>query len=437
MSDKKNPSRREFVKASAGALAGASVLGGLSLSRSAHAAGSDVIKVALIGCGGRGTSAVGQQMGADKGVRLIAVADTFEENVTARLKQLRRYEDQIDLPSDRIFIGLDAYKKALATDAELVVLATPPGFRPSQYKAAVEAGKHIFMEKPCCVDAPGYKVLQEANKLADEKELMVGVGLQRRHEGKYKETIQRIHDGAIGDVMSTRVYWNGQGIWNKTRKEGMTEMEYQVFNWYHFCWVCGDNICEQHIHNLDVGNWVQDAHPIEANGMGGCELRYEGGQAGTGQIFDHHFVEFTYENGAKMYSQCRHIRGCWQEIAEYAHGTKGSADCKKGEIFDANGEQVWKTTGGGGGHQQEQTDLLAALRAGERYNEGPYGATSSMTAVLGRMATYSGNVVKWADAVEKGESEFPEQLAWDAPAPVQKDEAGNYPIPKPGVYKAY
>ncbi len=437
MSDKKNPSRREFVKASAGAIAGASALGSLSLTRSAHAAGSEVIKVALIGCGGRGTSAVGQQMGADKGVRLIAIADVFQENVSARLKQLKRYGDQMDLPSDRIFIGLDAYKKTLATDADLVVLATPPGFRPIQYKAAVEAGKHIFMEKPCCVDAPGYKVLQEANKLADEKELMVGVGLQRRHEGKYKETVERLHDGAIGDVMFTRVYWNGKGIWNKTRKEGMTEMEYQVFNWYHFCWVCGDNICEQHIHNLDVGNWVQGAHPIEANGMGGCERRYEGGHAGTGQIFDHHFVEYTYENGAKMYSQCRHMAGCWQEISEYAHGTKGSANCKKGTIFDANGEQVWQTAGGRGGHQQEQTDLLAALRAGERYNEGPYGATSSMTAVLGRMATYSGKVVKWGEAVEKGTSEFPEQLAWDAPAPVQKDEAGNYPIPKPGVYKAY
>jgi len=438
MSDKntKKPSRREFVRASAGAIAGASVLGGLSLTRSAHAAGSEVIKVALIGCGGRGSGAVAQQMNADKGVKLIAVADAFEQNANGVLNKLKKYGDQVDVPSDQIFVGLDAYKKALATDADLVILATPPGFRPSQYKASVEAGKQIFMEKPCCIDAAGYRILQEANKLADEKNLMVGVGLQRRHEGRYMETVQRLHDGAIGDVMFTRVYWNGNGIWNRGRKEGMSEMEYQVFNWYHFCWVSGDNICEQHIHNLDVGNWVQNAHPIEANGMGGCERRYEGGTAGTGQIFDHHFVEFTYENGAKMYSQCRHMAGCWRQVSEAAHGTKGSSN-PSGKIFDANGEEVWRTTGGGGGHQQEQTDLLAALRAGERYNEGPYGATSSMTAVLGRMATYSGNVVKWDDAVEKGTSELPEQLAWDAPAPVQKDEAGNYPIPKPGEYKAY
>lgn len=436
MSDTKQPSRREFVKASAGAIAGASVLGGLSLSRSAHAAGSEVIKVGLIGCGGRGTGAVAQQMNADKGVKLIAVADAFEDRATGALKKLNRYGDQVAVPDDQIFVGLDAYKKVIATDADLVVLATPPGFRPPQYKAAVEADKQIFMEKPCCVDAPGYRMLQDANKLADEKNLMVGVGLQRRHEGRYMETVQRIHDGAIGDVMFTRVYWNGRGIWNRPRKEGMSEMEYQVHNWYHFCWVCGDNICEQHIHNLDVGNWVQGGHPIEANGMGGCERRYEGGAAGTGQIFDHHFIEFTYENGAKMYSQCRHMANCWTQVSEFAHGTKGSSN-PSGKIYDTNGEEIWKTTGGGGGHQQEQTDLLAALRAGERYNEGPYGATSSMTAVLGRMATYSGVVVKWDDAVEKGASEFPEELAWNAPAPVQKDEAGNYPIPKPGAYKAY
>jgi len=337
MSDTKQPSRREFVKASAGAIAGASVLGGLSLSRSAHAAGSEVIKVGLIGCGGRGTGAVAQQMNADKGVKLIAVADAFEDRATGALKKLKRYGDQVAVPDDQIFVGLDAYKKVIATDADLVVLATPPGFRPPQYKAAVEAGKQIFMEKPCCVDAPGYRTLQEANKLADEKNLMVGVGLQRRHEGRYMETVQRLHDGAIGDVMFTRVYWNGRGIWNRPRQDGMSEMEYQVHNWYHFCWVCGDNICEQHIHNLDVGNWVQGGHPIEANGMGGCERRYEGGAAGTGQIFDHHFIEFTYENGAKMYSQCRHMANCWTQVSEFAHGTKGSSN-PSGKIYDANGE---------------------------------------------------------------------------------------------------
>jgi predicted dehydrogenase len=433
MSDTSKPSRRDFLKTST--VAGAGVLGGLSLARSAHAAGSEVIKVALIGSGGRGTGAVAQQMNADKGVKLIAVADAFEQKSQGAVDRLKRqFPDQVDVPPERVFSGLDAYKHALATDADLVAMASPPGFRPRHFKAAIEAGKHVFMEKPCCVDGPGYKILLEACKQADDKNLIVGVGLQRRHEPNYMETIQRIHDGAIGEVMFTRVYWNGGGIWNRQREDWMTEMAYQVWNWYHFCWVSGDNICEQHIHNLDIGNWVKDAHPVEANGMGGCERRYEGGAKGTGQIFDHHFVEFTYADGGKMYSQCRHMKGCWSNVSEAAIGTKGTSNCS-GHI---DGENEWRFTGKGvSGHQQEQTDLIATLRAGERYNEGFYGATSSMTAVLGRLATYSGKVVKWDDAVEKGFSEFPERLAWDAPAPVEKNAEGDYPIPVPGEFKAH
>ena len=209
-------------------------------------------------------------------------------------------------------------------------------------------------------------------------------------------------------------------------------MEYQVYNWYHFCWLCGDNICEQHIHNLDVGNWViGTSHPVEANGMGGCTARYLGDTKGTGQIFDHHFVEFTYADGTKMFSQCRHMKAPGRSVSEAAHGTKGTSNCA-GEI---DGENEWRFDGKGvSGHQQEQTDLIAALRAGKRYNEGYYGATSSMTAVLGRMANYSGKVVKWDDAMASDITEFPENLAWDAPAPVQKDDDGDYPIPIPGLF---
>jgi len=216
----------------------------------------------------------------------------------------------------------------------------------------------------------------------------------------------------------------------------MNEMQYQVHNWYHFCWLSGDNISEQHIHNLDIGNWVQgeDAHPVEANGMGGCTARYLGDLKGTGQIFDHHFVEFTYANGAKMFSQCRHMRNCWNSVSEAAHGTKGTSNCA-GRI---DGENEWRFTGKGvSGHQQEQTDLVAALRAGERYNEGYYGATSSMTSVLGMNANYSGKIVKWDDLVNKGKDLAPDDLTWDSPPPVQKDENGDYPIPMPGVYNPF
>jgi predicted dehydrogenase len=449
MSQTKRPSRRDFLKGSTAAVASAALAGGLSVARTAHAQGSDVIKVALIGAGGRGRGAVDQQMNADKNLKLIAVADAFETKINDTLNLLnKRHPDKVDVPADRIFTGLDAYKKALATEADVVVLASPPGFRPRHYKAAVEAGKQIFMEKPCCVDAAGYRILMAANKLADEKGLMVGVGLQRRHQPDYMETVAKIHDGAIGKVMFTRVYWNGGSIWNRSRsglaeilKREPSEMEYQVWNWYHFCWVSGDNICEQHIHNLDIGNWVMgDKHPIEANGMGGCTARYLGENKGTGQIFDHHFVEYVYDDGTRMYSQCRHMKRTFGAIWEAAHGTEGSlAETRRGhKLLRPDGEVAWEFRGQKvSGHQQEQTDLVAALRAGKRYNEGWYGANSSMTAVLGRVANYSGKVVKWDELVEKGTTEFPENLDWDAPAPVQKDQNGDYPIPMPGVFNPF
>jgi len=437
MSDTKKPSRRQFLHESATIVAGTALAGSLSIARGAHAAGSDVIKVALVGAGGRGTGAVAQLMNADKNLKLIAVADAFEDRATKAIEKLtKQHGDQVDVPRECVFIGLEAYKDALATDADLAVLATPPGFRPIQYRAAVEAGKQIFMEKPCCVDAPGYRLLMETNNLADEKGLMVGVGLQRRHEPRYMDTVKRIQDGAIGDVKFLRVYWNGGGIWNRKREPGMTEMQYQVYNWYHFCWVSGDNICEQHIHNIDVGNWVMgDQHPVEANGMGGCTARYLGENKGTGQIFDHHFVEFTFADGTKMFSQCRHMKNTFGSVSEWAHGTKGYSDIKSARVFaDTEWQSEAKKVSG---HQQEQTDLIAALRAGQRYNEGYYGANSSMTAVLGRIANYSGKVVKWDELVAKGTSEFPDRLTWDAPAPVRKNADGDYPIPMPGVYNPY
>lgn len=434
-------SRRDFLKATAAA--GAVLAGGLSLARSAHAAGSDELKVALIGCGGRGTGAAMNCLEADEAVRIVAVADAFEDKArgaAGNLKKNKQYGSRVDLPDERVFFGLDAYQKAIDSGVDMIVTATPPGFRPMIYAAAIKAGKHVFMEKPCCVDAPGFNSLMETNKLADEKGLKVGVGFQRRHSPNYMETVKRIHEGAIGDLTLLRAYWNGGGIWNRPRKEGMTEMQYQVNNWYHFCWLSGDNICEQHIHNLDVCNWVKNDHPVEANGMGGCELRYRGDNRGTGQIFDHHFVEFTYADGTKMYSQCRHQANTWGSVSEAVHGTKGTSNCA-GNI---EGENAWKFRGQEAGPGkfansmvQEHHDLIQAIRSGTKYNEGWHGATSSMTAVLGRMATYSGQVVKWDEAIAKGTSEFPATLAWDAPAPVKPDENGDYPIPMPGVYKAY
>jgi len=255
MIDRQKPSRRDFLRTSTATAAGALLAGGLGLQQSVHAAGSDVIKIALIGCGGRGNGAAQNCMEADPAVRLIAVADAFERQAKGAANGFRNNEGlkaRVDIPDDRVFFGLKAYEQAIACGADMIVTATPPGFRPLIYSTAIKAGKHVFMEKPCCVDAPGFRTLMEANKLADEKGLKVGVGFQRRHTPSYVDTIEKIHDGAIGKLILLRAYWNGDGIWNRRRGPDMTEMQYQVNNWYHFCWLSGDNICEQHIHNLDV-----------------------------------------------------------------------------------------------------------------------------------------------------------------------------------------
>lgn len=438
MSTKTSTSRRNFLQGSLAAGAGVALAGQLNVARMAHAAGSDVLKVALIGCGGRGQGAIRDCMNADKNVKVIAVADAFENRAKGAANGLRKDEslaDRVDLPDDRVFVGLDSYQKAIDCDPDMVIIATPPGFRPLQYAAAVKAGKHVFMEKPLCVDAPGYNTVVESNKLADEKGLKVGVGLQRHHQLSYVETIKRIHDGAIGDILFTRAYWNGGGIWNRNRESGMTEMQYQVHNWYHFVWLSGDNICEQHIHNLDVCNWVKNAHPVQANGMGSCTRRYLGDARGTGQIFDQHFVEFTYEDGSKMFSQCRHMSGTWNDVSEAAHGTKGESNCANW----IKAAEEWRHRGRNdpNPYVQEHVALIAAIRKGEKFNEGWFGATSSMTAVLGRMATYSGKPVTWDEAIKEGVSTFPKELAWDAPPLPQKNADGDYPIAVPGVTDPY
>ncbi|MGA2030975.1 MAG: Gfo/Idh/MocA family oxidoreductase [Thermoguttaceae bacterium] len=426
---KNDSSRRDFLKGSAALGAGAA-LGSLSIARTAHAAAGGRLKLALIGCGGRGTGAASDMLSVAEDVELVALADAFEDRAQGALGHFRKnFAEKTKIAPDRVFAGLDAYEKALACGVDLVILAEPPGFRPSHYKAAVEAGKHVFMEKPCCTDAPGYRTLLETNKAADAKGLKVGVGLQRRHQSGYIGGVQEIQDGRVGDFVLSRVYWNGGGIWFRDRTPSMTEMQYQVTNWYHFVWLSGDNICEQHVHNLDVGNWVKGDHPVRANGMGSCMLRYKNRdpKKGMGQIFDNHFVEFTYKDGTKMYSQCRHIPNTWGGDGEKVHGTKGITG------VGGRGPELKY----GNPYQQEHYDLLAAIRKNDKYNEGWHGATSSFTAVLGRMANYSGQEVSWDEAVARGPSEFPDRLAWDAPPKALPDEQGNYPIAIPGQYRAY
>ncbi|HBV61552.1 MAG TPA: oxidoreductase [Rhodopirellula sp.] len=427
--------RRTFLKTSTAAAAGAALTS--TIAKTAHAAGSDTIRFVLIGCGGRGSGAAAQIMNTKGNVKLVAAADPFEAKAKSALKRLSKGDnkDKVDVPDERIFGGLDGYKKAIDTDCDLVIIATPPGYKPQQFEYAVSKGRHVFMEKPVAADAVGVRRVLDAVEESKKKKLMVGIGLQRRHEPRYMETIDRIHDGAIGDVIAQRVYWNGGGIWYRNRTPDMSEMQFQTNNWYHFNWLSGDQICEQHIHNLDVGCWVKGEYPVECNGMGGRERRMDG-DASKSQIFDHTFCEYTFSDGTKMFSQGRHLRGAWNKVGEAVHGTKGTAD-PSGSIA---GETSWKFTGNSpNGHQQEQHDLIEALMRGEIYNEGEYGAKSTFTAILGREACYSGKVIKWDDLLTRGRELAPgiDNYTLDTPPPVLPGEDGLYPVPVPGEYNPF
>lgn len=429
-------SRRDFIKTGSSLLvAGGVAASSLNIARAAHSFGSDVIKIGLVGCGGRGTGAAIQAMNTLGGeVQLKAMGDAFTDRLQGAYRSIKgQHGEKVDVPKDRQFVGFDAYKGVLDTDIDMVLLATPPGFRPLHFEAAVKAGKHVFFEKPVAVDAPGVRRVLAANEEAKKKNLAVAVGLQRHHEVKYKETIAALQDGAIGDIVLARAYWNGGGVWVRPRNDMQTELEYQMRNWYYFNWLCGDHINEQHIHNIDVINWLMNDYPVTAQGQGGREVRKG---IDNGQIYDHHMVEFTYASGAKMLSQCRHIPNCWNAVSEFAHGTKGHADISGAKIYDMTGENVWRSRGEGGGHQQEHHDLFASLRKGEIPNEGDYGAKSTMTAIMGRMATYSGKMISWDEAIGSKLSlaNIDMMATMDDKAPVQPDAEGRYPIPVPGEH---
>lgn len=439
-------SRRGFLQGAATVAAGSSLLSGLNPVRAAHVSSDETIRIGLIGCGGRGRGAADHAMNTSGPTKLVAAADAFEDNLGSAMNMLsRQHGDKVDVPPERQFTGFDAYQKVLEQDIDLVILATPPGFRPLHFEAAVNAGKHVFMEKPVAVDAIGVRKVVEAARQAKEKNLAVAVGLQRRHEPLYIETMKRLHDGAIGRIVATRAYWNGDGVWVRPRKEGQTEMEYQMRNWYYFNWLCGDHIAEQHIHNLDVINWLMGGPPTKAQGQGGRQVRT--GKE-YGEIYDHHFVEFTWEKDGDrsiLLSQCRHIGNCWSSVSEFAHGANGWCNIGDGQIFDTKGNLVWeypRTEEGKrknlhDGHQQEHHDLFASIRRGEIPNEGEYGAMSTMMSVLGRMATYSGREIGWEEAINSNLSVSPvEQFhSFDDAPPVMPNADLTYAIPTPGATK--
>jgi myo-inositol 2-dehydrogenase/D-chiro-inositol 1-dehydrogenase len=430
--------RRNFIAGSAqlavaGGLVGAG-LPGLSLARAANVSGSDTVKLGLIGAGGRGAGAVVQAMNTNScNVELTAIGDAFMSRVEGSLQSIQReHGEKVQVPESNRFAGFDAYQGVLESDVDMVILATPPGFRPLHFEAAVNAGKHVFMEKPVAVDAPGCRRVLAAGELATQRGLLVQVGLQRRHEDAYREIISKLQEGIIGDLIYSRVYWNNPGVWVNPRRPEQTEMEYQMRNWYYFNWLCGDHIVEQHIHNIDVINWLMNDYPVSAQGQGGRLVRKG---KDYGQIFDHHMVEYTYANGHKMISQCRHMPECWNEVAEYVHGSNGWADISRGRIFNKEGEPIFRSRGGRNGHQQEHVNLFQDYIEGKRPNEAEYGAKSTFASILGRLATYTGIVLNWDDAINSKVSlgDLDSLKSMDDVPPVVPDENGDYPVAVPGT----
>lgn len=437
-------SRREFVKQSS-LLAGGVIAAPFISQATNYFSGTDaVIKVALIGCGGRGTGAAMQAMLSKQNVKLVAMADAFRDRIDSCYKTLNaddisestgvkgNIKDKIDVPEERKFVGFDAYSKAIAL-ADVVILTTPPGFRPIHFEEAVKQGKHIFMEKPVATDPAGIQKVLAAAEIAKQKKLNVVVGLQRHYQNSYRELYKR--KDLIGDITSAQAWWNNDGVWVNKRKYNQTEMEYQMRNWYYFVWLCGDHITEQHIHNIDVINWFKGSYPVKAQGMGGRQVRKG---KDHGEIFDHHYVEFHYADGSILNSQCRHIPGTMSKVDELIIGTKGKIAAGAANITDAKGKVLYQydTKLENNPYQTEHDELFAAIAKGEyKFADAENGAKSTMTSILGRMATYSGQVVEWDKAINSGINLQPAKYDWNALPAVLPNEDGYYPFATPGVTK--
>ena len=382
--------RRDFMRTAALSAGAAALASGTNF---AHAAGSDRIRIGLIGCGGRGTGAAFDCLTASPSIELYAMADVFEDrlNGSYRRHQGKGKNQQFNVTPERLFVGFDAYKKLLETDVDLVLNATPPHFRPEHLRATIEAGKHAFIEKPVAVDPAGVRKVIAASELAEQKKLTIVCGTQRRHTPAYIETIKRIHDGAIGELVGGQCYWNMGGLWVKQPRPEWSEMEEHLRNWLYYTWLSGDHICEQHVHNLDVVNWAFGGPPKSCMGMGGRQSRTE---EVYGNIFDHFAIEYQYENGARVMSMCRQAPGASGRVSERIVGTKGVA--VPGRI---TGENEWRFSGkNANGQRQEHADLINSIRESKPLNEGLRIAESTLTAVAGRMSAYTGREMKlsWA-----------------------------------------
>ena len=418
-------SRRDFLAAASATAALATLPG---LAPAVHAGGSDALRVGLIGCGGRGTGAAREALQADPKVKLVAMCDVFMDRLEgslANLKRIKTIADKLDVTPDRCFDGFDGYQKLLNSGVDVVLLCTPPGFRPQHLRAAIEAGKHVFCEKPVAVDAPGVRSVIETAKLARSKGLSLCSGFCYRYDYAKRETVKRIHYGMIGDVTAMHVTFLTGPLWfRKDRDQCDSDMEYQMRNWYYYTWLSGDFIVEQHCHNMDKAAWVFNGEfPVSATGVGGRTQRAD---PKFGHIYDHFGITFEYKNGAKLFSFCRQMAQCAGDVNDHVIGTKGQAHLMKHTIFAPGTE--WAYEGKPKSmYEVEHDELFAGLRAGKPINDGEAAAQSTLMAILAREAAYTGKKITWQQMLDSKRDLAPRQYAW-GPNPVMA-------VPVPGVYQ--
>jgi len=420
-----------------GLLAGATVAGTLDISRSAYAAGSDAIKIGLIGCGGRGSGSIANALTANPGARLVAIADAFADRIPGPRDILKqKFGAQVAVEDDHCFAGFDAHKKLLDSGVQVALLTTTPHFRPQHIEACIDAGVHVFAEKPMAVDAPGVRRVLAAGEKARQKKLSFVSGFQTRYSDSAREAVKRVYAGEIGDIVAIEGVYNTGPLWHRGRQPEWTEMEFQVRNWYYFTWLSGDHLVEQHVHFMDFVGWLMhDEPPLQAWGYGGRSQRVE---AKFGDIFDHHSVVYEYANGTRVYAMTRQQSGCFNGVYSTVFGKKGQlrrgGNARQSGIFAENGAVQWQ--------QPPETtvpeitryrEMFAAMQAGAPINDSLSMARSTMLAILGRMATHSGQRVTWDEALASNKVLAPARYAWDAEPPVLPRPDGTYPHPVPGV----
>jgi predicted dehydrogenase len=431
-------SRRQFLKDSTGAVAGATLA---SLATAVYAGEDNTIKIALVGCGGRGTGAAAQAMSTAGPVKLVAMADVFPDRMEGSYNTLaKQYGVKMDVPAERKFIGLDGYRKAidLLGGSDLVLLTTPPAFRPIHVEYAVQKGVNVFMEKSFGVDAPGVRRIMAAGKLAEQKNLKIAGGLMSRHSQKLEAAVEQIHKGLIGEVITCWSYREHGPVGFRKRIAGESELAHQIRNYSNFTWVNGSFLLDWLIHNLDIACWVKDAWPVSAQGQGGRQTRVF-----PDQLFDHYAVEYSFPDGTRMLAQGRHMDNCWSMWGDHIQGATGCAvlgegvpDPKiyKGYKFD-KANLIWEHKGEAPNAYQLEHDLLfEAIRKNQPYNEADRCCKAAMVGIMGRMAAETGAMITWDQAMSSNQELAPglDNLTWESPAPVMPDADGRYPVAMPG-----